>query len=427
MNRAVDLRTATASRMNNLQRMNRRLLLKLFAATAVAACSRRQPATDSSPRIVIAGAGIIGASIAYQLARAGAAVTVIDRQGPASHASGASFAWINATWAKQPRYYHALSQESVAYWHELHETLGLPVRWGGSLEWYDDAERQDKLAAQIAEQADWGEAARMLGPTELAELEPNVRFAPGQTAAYSGNDGTANPALTTQLLLAAAEELGATVQYPCELINVTLTNGRLDGVETSLGRINADKLVLATGAADDAGQRFADCDIPQRSRPGIIVTTAPMPRLVSRIVSAPGVHLHQRNDGRIVLGEQGGAPQNVEHTVRLETRPKHFPDAAIAAQHAERILAVAEQFVPGTGNARVETARIGWRPLPLDGHPVLGASPARPDVYLAIMHSGVTLSAIVGKLVAQELSSGSLVERLEPFRPGRDFEYIKRY
>jgi glycine/D-amino acid oxidase-like deaminating enzyme len=71
--------------------------------------------------------------------------------------------------------------------------------------------------------------------------------------------------------------------------------------------------------------------------------------------------------------------------------------------------------------------RIGWRPLPVDGHPVLGASPARPDVYLAIMHSGVTLAPIVGQLAAEELMGNVSIERLQEFRPGRDFDLIKRY
>jgi len=62
-----------------------------------------------------------------------------------------------------------------------------------------------------------------------------------------------------------------------------------------------------------------------------------------------------------------------------------------------------------------------YRPMPLDGYPVLGASPTRPDVYLAITHSGVTLAPVVGALVAQEILAGTPAESLEEFRPGRRF------
>jgi glycine/D-amino acid oxidase-like deaminating enzyme len=65
--------------------------------------------------------------------------------------------------------------------------------------------------------------------------------------------------------------------------------------------------------------------------------------------------------------------------------------------------------------------------LPLDGHPVIGASPERPDVYLAVMHSGVTLAPVVGQIAARELLDETVLERLQEFRPGRDFELVKRY
>ncbi len=406
--------------------MDRRTLIKLLAATALAGCNTRDDA-GKGLKVVVAGAGIIGASIAYHLAKSGASVTVIDKQGPATHASRGTFAWINATWAKQPRSYHAFSQDSVANWHDLHHVLDLPVRWGGSLEWFDNAEREIKLAAQIAEQVEWGEPARMVDATEFVELEPNVIFNSGATAAYSPNDGTVDPVLATQRLLAAAEELGATLRYPSELTDIELANGRLKFVATSSGPIRADRLVLATGAAPNLPARIAGVEIPQRTRPGVIAITEPTPRLLHRIVSAPGIHMHQRDDGRVVLGEQDGAPQNEAHALRLAGRPNDFPGPVLAQEHAQRMLAIAKTFAPGIAAARINDVYIGWRPLPIDGHPVIGASPDRPDIYIAIMHSGVTLAPIVGQLSAHELINGIDVDSLDDYRPGRVFTEIKRY
>jgi glycine/D-amino acid oxidase-like deaminating enzyme len=173
--------------------------------------------------------------------------------------------------------------------------------------------------------------------------------------------------------------------------------------------------------------RIGAIDIPQRTKPGVIAITEPMPRRLQHIISAPGIHMHQRDDGRIVLGEQDGAPQNDAHALRLEGRPNNFPIPEIAQQHAARMLAVAEGFTPGIASAQVDHVYIGWRPLPLDGHPVIGASPNRSDVYIAIMHSGVTLAPIVGQLAAHELIEGDAIERLDEYRPDRVFEEIKRY
>ena len=406
--------------------MDRRTLLKSLVAVALAGCESR-PSESNRLRVVVAGAGIVGASIAYQLARAGAAVTVIDRQGPATHASRGTFAWINATWAKQPRHYHALSQDSVADWKDLQQLLDLPVRWGGSLEWFDNNARQELLTRQIAEQAEWGEPARMVDADEIAELEPNLQTAPGMSAAYSPNDGAVDPVVATQTLLDAAERFGAAVSFPCELVGTSISAGRLTTVETTTGSIKADRLVLATGAAPGLPLAIAGIDIPQRSTPGIIALTRPMPRLVNRVIAAPGIHLHQRDDGRIVLGEQDGAPGNEAHALRLEGRPNDFPAGMIARQHGDRMLDVATRFVPNITDAEIEAAYIGWRPLPIDGHPVLGASPARRDIYLAIMHSGVSLAPIVGQLAARELIEDVAIERLERYRPTRTFAQIERY
>ena len=406
--------------------MDRRTLIKLMAAAALSGCAQRAP-ENNGLRVVIAGAGIIGASIAYHLAKTGASVTVIDKQGPATHASRGTFAWINATWAKQPRHYHTFSQEGVASWGALQRALNLPVRWGGSLEWFESDERQERLAAQIAEQVTWGEPARMLDAAEVAALEPRLRNGPRVDAAYSPNDGTVDPIVATLRLLEATERLGGTIRYPCELLDTTTVGGRLSSVETSIGSIKADRLVLATGAAANASARFAGIDIPQRSTPGVIALTKPMPRLINRIIVAPGVHMHQRGDGRVVLGEQEGAPDTEAHALRLEGRPNDFPSALIAQQHGQRILDIARQFIPDIADAEIDTAYIGWRPLPVDGHPVLGVNPEKRDVYMAIMHSGVSLAPIVGQLVATELMEGLAIEQLGPYRPTRSFAHIKRY
>jgi len=138
--------------------MDRRTRLKLMAATALAGTSAQISASaknSSKEKILVVGAGIIGASIAYHLAKAGADVTIIDGLAPASHASQGTFAWINATWAKQPQSYHALNQESVSGWGRLQNELGLNIRWGGSLEWFGSEARQNTLALQIAEQIAW--------------------------------------------------------------------------------------------------------------------------------------------------------------------------------------------------------------------------------------------------------------------------------
>lgn len=410
----------------NSTALTRRTLLTLAAASAsLAACDIHPSATPK--RIAVIGGGIIGASIAYHLAKAGAGVTLLERDELATRASRGTFAWINASWAKQPRSYHAVNQMGVTGWHRLEEELGMEVRWGGSLEWFGSSEQQARLAEQISEQADWGEPAEMLARDTLEALEAGVVFGDTPNAALSGNDGAVDPVAATHLLVEAAKRLGAKVETGCEVLSVS--NPDADGarLETSCGAVSADRYVIATGAASEAPLKLAGIDIPQRSTPGVIVVTRPLPALLNHIIVAPGVHIHQRPDGRIVLGEQDGAPQTEAHAERLKDRPNRFPSDEMAGQHAARILEVAERFVPGLSAAEVEDVFIGWRPLPLDGHPVLGPSKARPASYLAITHSGVTLAPIIGELAAKEIMTGVAAEALTPYRPDRAFERVKRY
>ena len=68
---------------------------------------------------------------------------------------------------------------------------------------------------------------------------------------------------------------------------------------------------------------------------------------------------------------------------------------------------------------KVERVSIGWRPLPRDGRPIIGRPEGLSDIYVAVMHSGVSLAAIVGKLVSEEILSGSTNLLLKDFRPSR--------
>ena len=194
---------------------NRRAVLKLLSAAAITACT---PVTNklwkphAEQNIVVTGAGIVGAAIAYHLAKNGAQVTVIEKIAPASHATRASFAWANATWAKQPRHYHTLNQRGVSDWQALSQELGIPMRWSGSVEWFNDADRQVILAEQIAEQHSWGEPARMIDANALRVLEPHLEVGSLSTAAFSPNDAALDPIEATHRLLAAAKRLGEKAQ-----------------------------------------------------------------------------------------------------------------------------------------------------------------------------------------------------------------------
>ncbi len=121
--------------------IKRREFLLTAGAASLAAFNPLHRVIAAPPainRVIVIGAGIVGAAIAYQLSKRGCQVTVLDKIGPAAQASGNSFAWINASWSDRPDSYFTLRTHSLNEYHRLSSELNFPIRWGGALEWYHD-------------------------------------------------------------------------------------------------------------------------------------------------------------------------------------------------------------------------------------------------------------------------------------------------
>lgn len=87
--------------------------------------------------------------------------------------------------------------------------------------------------------------------------------------------------------------------------------------------------------------------------------------------------------------------------------------------HGERILDKIKSNLHGAEDATYDHLTIGYRPMPQDRLPIVGFSPGNSDVYIAVMHSGVTLAAIMGRYISHEIMSNDLIDELAPYRPSR--------
>jgi len=393
--------------------MDRRSFTKLLGSVAIA-YNPGLKALVSGDRVVVVGAGIVGSSIAYHLTKMGAAVTVIERDRPAAHASGRSFAWINASYPKKPYSYHHLSQLSLLAYHRLETEINIDVHWGGSLEWFASQENQKMLEQEIEIQQGYGVPVQMISGEQAHELEPNVEFDKNASIAFSKLDGAVDAVGVVDKFLRKTINLGGQVLYPVTYENVKVIGKKIAAVRTSVGEIETDQVVFACGVDTD---ELLKINVLKISRPGIILRTQPMKKVIDRVIVAPGVHIHQQDDGKVVIGEQAGVP--ISHLNRLAMKPESFPSAAFEMQHGERILAIAQKFLPRLETIELEQVVIGWRPLPHDERPVVGHVKNIPGAYLATMHSGVTLAPIIGELVAMELLDGTETNLLTDFRPKR--------
>jgi glycine/D-amino acid oxidase-like deaminating enzyme len=386
--------------------MHRRTFLQLFAGASVTALPGFRLRAQAPRKVVVIGSGIIGASIAYHLARRGAEVTVCEKEGPAAGATSKSFAWINASAGKQPYHYHRLNHLSALAYKHLEPEVGgsFRVKWGGSVQWASEPEAARELRRDVAAQQTRGYPTRLIDEEAFRALEPNVYpYGPVLAAAYSREEGSIDPSAVTLGLVEAGRREGVRFEYPCEVTGLGLRWGRLERVETTMGDLEADAIVIAAGVETPTLAAMAGLRVPLRDSPGLLAHSAKAPDLLGRVVLAPSGAMKQKLDGGLVLsgGFSGVAvPQDPEPV-------------------AQEILAQAQLLIPEAEGIELERSTIGYRPLPADGHPVIGFAEGAPDVYLAVMHSGVTLSPLVGRLAASEILDDVRVEMLEPYRVER--------
>src|SRR5260370_23175659 len=251
-------------------------------------------------RIVVAGAGIVGASIAYHLAKRGAKVTVMEAAHPGAGATGKSFGWINATFSKLPRAYFDLNLLGMAGWDRLEEELHgeLQIQWGGSVFWDPQA---GGLQDNVRHHQQWGYATRLIDRPELHLLVASLTFPVAGVACFCEPEGAVGPLAATTTLLENARRFGAEVLCPREVAERDLTSRHT--------------FVLACGVDSPRLARLAGVNMPLRESPGRLVHTTSQPKLIHRVVLAPEVHFKQGSDGRIVIGGAGGGGGRRAHRV----------------------------------------------------------------------------------------------------------------
>ena len=361
------------------------------------------------------GAGIVGASIAWRVARRGLRVTLIDKAEPGSGASSHSFAWINAG-AKEPIGYHNLNRRSLEMWPRFAEALedDVGLRWGGKLAWESDPDAAKLLRARVAQMQSWGYPSRLVSGEELAELEPALESGPVLAAEYCENDGQVEPQMVVDACLRRLAEMEAPVLRGTEVVGFARNgDGQVRALQTSAGDIEVDSVVLAAGTDTTAMAALAGVKIPQAESPGVVIRTTPLPPLLHHVpvVYAPPlgdgrreIHLRQCPDGRFMIGEG-----DQESLAEDDTQA-----------HADDLLSRAAQYLPGLEGAQAIPVPVGWRPMPLDGYPTMGFTPETSNLYVALTHSGVTLAPVLSQLAAMEICENARADAvLGPYRPER--------
>ncbi|NBF04540.1 FAD-dependent oxidoreductase [Pseudomonas sp. Fl5BN2] len=347
--------------------------------------------------VIVVGAGIVGASIAYHLARQGAQVTVVEQATPGSGVTGHSFAWINPL-GDFPVAARALRSQALVDYQRLQQELpGLKINWSGAL-CYTDA----VLDSKHANDRGTDPSVNWIDRQQIGQLEPHLQVLP-ERARYAPGEGSLDPIATTQTLLEGARAHGARVLTQNPVLGLQVDGKRLVGVETALGSYQADCMVLAAGCGTPSLLQPLGIKLPVSASPSILIRFDAPPGLVKTLISNNQLEIRATADGGLLVAED-----------YIDASGPQGPDAI-----AQQAMATLRQSFRGAEGIVLRSVEVGQRPMPQDQLPIIGLSDQYQGLYLAVMHAGVTLAATVGRLISQELVQDQPCAELSPCRPAR--------
>jgi glycine/D-amino acid oxidase-like deaminating enzyme len=397
--------------------MLRREFLNCIAGITVYGLSPASIARQRTVNIGVVGGGIVGASIALNLAQAGANVTLFEKAGPAKGATQNSFGFVNPF--DLDKHYQALRLQSLLAYRDLDTPLQLGITWGGYINWANDPAEGEVVREYAATLDGTVDAVRMLTADDFHAISPAIVPGTISAAFFSALGGHLDPVWVTYRLLDRARSYGAKLVFPCEVDGLEFRRSRLTGIATQQGKFSLDRLVIAAGVDTPHVLSMAGFDLHLRHSPGILAHSVPIPELTKIVYDGPGgMEFKQMANGRIVGTDHLEAPDILAHS-EIRQHVTDFPDPSVRVAHGTRVLQRIATVLPGARGAILDSLTLGFRPMPVDGFPVVGVVPGAPDVYVAVTHSGVTLAPILGRYVAEEVLNESRVEALAPYRPAR--------
>lgn len=356
--------------------------------------------------VVIIGGGINGCSLAYQLAKKGIDVVVIEKRYLASGATGACGAGIRQQWSTKEN--ATLAIQSVKIFEKLSKELGQDIefRQGGYLIAVHDKKEMAQAEKNVALQRSLGLTVDILQPEQITDIVPilNVKGMKAIGATFCPTDGHANPFKTTFAYADAARKHGAEIYTHTNVIGLKVSRKTINTVVTDKGPVQTEIVVNAAGIDSRTIAQMAKVRLPLTPfRKEIMATERLKPLFDAMVISfKDGIYFSQQREGQIVGGipipeERGGF--------------KTMPTFAFLEHMAHTLI----RYAPLLEHVNMLRHWTGFYDVTPDARPILGGTNGLKGFIQCNGFSGhgFMISPMVSQLLADLITEKKTSEVLE--------------
>lgn len=356
--------------------------------------------------IVIIGGGIVGCAAAYYLSLRGADVTLLEKNGIGSGASGRSGGGVRQSARVSAEI--PLANEAVALFPTLSDELGVDIEYvqRGNLRLVESVDHIRPMQVDVTRQQAQGLDVRWVGQAEACEMTPSLRRENVFGASFCPTDGHANPLKLTTGYAAAAARAGAQIVTNCEVRNVRQLDSGDALVETTRGDIQTRLVIAAAGAGTRALCLQLGFDLPLANMRYESLVTEALPPMFPFMfgVASADLFFRQTRHGSIHFG--GGM---VEQADDERTTMKNLQQAA---DHIVRLM-------PALAQTRLVRTWGGLDPSTPDGIPIVDYLNENIIVASGFCGHGFALGPAIGRHLANWVATGEKPEPFAPFRRNR--------
>ncbi len=369
--------------------------------------------------VVVVGAGIVGTTAAFFLSqRADLRVIVVERDRPAYGASGRSGGGVRQQRRSPPEL--PLVQESVRLWQYFRDVEGAPIEYQqkGNLQVAMTPADAEVLKKQAGAETQAGLAVEFLTAEDVRKIEPLI--SPEVCGAnYCATDGDANPILATRYFARHAQQNGVIFHLNTEVLEFVTDHGRITGVRTSRGLVEAGAVVVAVGPWTPKLLQTIGVQVPIIARRTQALVTVPVPPLVRTFVGGNTVYVRQTASGTLLWGG-GGDWEQVGF------------DTASSQNFFKRVARRGSQLMPALKNFPVMRAWSGIADMTPDHTAIIGPVRRWPGLLIAAGFNGhgFAIGLAVGRVLADLVIAGQSsvpTEALSLERFPEGFDYLAHY